>query len=108
MAKRSRVTRQDFEHIHSTSVKRYHGEFFSLVVITASGTKFTCVVSKKIAARAVERNRIKRRCREAARAALGSTRHEIAFVFYAKRQAREAAFAAIKKDVETLIKKSRG
>lgn len=68
------------------------------------------VVSKKIAARAVDRNRTERRCREAVRAHMLRIRKPLApphaglaLVFHGKREAISASFEETKKDIETLL-----
>lgn len=65
--------------------------------------KIACVVSKKVAARASARNAIRRRCREAARAELARIKEPCTLVFYAKREAAEATFSDLKRDVEKLV-----
>ena len=67
------------------------------------GPKCACVVSKKVSPKAVERNLIKRRCREAARALILKRNEALALVFYAKREARGAAFENIRKDTASLL-----
>ena len=62
-----------------------------------------CVVSKKVAARAVDRNYIQRRCRETVRPRLVHIDQPLALVFYAKRGVATASFADVKKDIEELL-----
>jgi len=81
---------------------------FSLVATPLPGSvlsKFTCAVSTTVARKAVERNRVKRLCREAVRKTLGKVKRPLALAFYAKREAREASYADIARDIETLIAK---
>lgn len=82
-----------------------HGQYFTLTLsaLTGEGPKSACVVSKKIAARAVDRNRIQRRCREVVRSYIGQIEQPIALVFYGKRGAGAASFADTKKDIENLL-----
>ena len=68
--------------------------------------RFTCVVSKKVASKAHERNAIKRRCREAARVALKEAPPRV-LAFHALRSAHEASFFEIEKDVQKLIESLR-
>lgn len=88
--------------------RRVHGLLFSLAISPlAQGettTKFACVVSKKVSPKAVERNRIKRRCREAARAFMSDDSPR-ALVFVAKRTARDATSGDLTRDIESLLKK---
>ena len=65
--------------------------------------KFACVVSKKIAAHAVDRNRIRRLCREAFRAIPGTILNAQAIVFYAKKESKNATFPEVASDVKKLL-----
>lgn len=101
MPSRFRLTRADFAGMRG--FKRLHGRFFSLSFgeLPGRGPGAACVVSKKVAARAVERNRIKRRCRSV----LGRLMHAASpvFVLIAKKGAGEASFADVSADIESLI-----
>ncbi len=90
--------------------KRYHGRFFSLSVASlplGRHSSLACVVSKKVASKAVQRNLIKRRCREALRACIqkGINVPSSIFVFRAKKDASNAAFADVFHDISGLIDK---
>src|SRR3989338_9429348 len=105
MPKKSRLSRADFIKLPRSS-RRVHGNFFSLVAIPAEytpGPRAACVVSKKIAVRAVDRNKIERRCREALRPHMSQIKKSIALIFHAKREARDASYAEIVRDVEKLL-----
>ncbi|MDP2648757.1 MAG: ribonuclease P protein component [Patescibacteria group bacterium] len=106
MPKRSRLTRSDFTDLRRAPLRRMSGAYFSLSCTSlpdGESAKAACVVSKKVAARAVARNRIKRICREAVRAHLSSVKPPQAFVFTAKRAAAAASPADIRGDVERLL-----
>ena len=62
------------------------------------------VVPKKIARRAVDRNRIERRCREALRPLIKNIQKPVAFIFHAKREAQEASYAEVALDVGKLLR----
>ena len=98
-----KLTRPEFGSI--TQGKRLHGRYFSLRVAPLIGdtAKFACVVSTKVARRAVERNRIKRRCRMVAQNLFSSEHTSQAFVFYAKREALEATYEDVKRDMTDLL-----
>ncbi len=109
MPKKYRLSRADFLRRAREKVKRVHGTYFSLTVAPTSdaeGTKASCVVSKKIAAHAVDRNRIKRRCRESFRPILPHIREPSAVIFYAKREVAKASFDEIRRDITRLIEKA--
>jgi len=95
------------EEIRNLSGKRLHGKLFSMLVAPIKGTGVKCatVASKKVARRAVERNKIKRRCRAALSKRIMNIQKPIALVFYAKSDAKIAKFSAIEADIETLLSK---
>ncbi len=105
MPKKYRLSRAEFLRLPKAGSKRAHGEYFSLTLspLPNGGPKTACVVSKKIAARAVDRNRIQRRCREVVRSYIGKIGKPLALVFYGKRGAAAASFANTKKDIESLL-----
>jgi ribonuclease P protein component len=69
----------------------------------ARAVRFTCVVSKKTARKAVDRNRLKRRCREAVRAHVGRIHVPVTVVAYPTREALTASAAQLKDAVGTLL-----
>ncbi len=85
--------------------RRLHGSLFSLSVfpLPSGEAKFACVVSKKVAPKAHDRNLLKRRCRESARPVLARVHSSLALVVSAKRAAAHASFAMIRKDIEELL-----
>jgi ribonuclease P protein component len=85
--------------------RRVHGRFFSLVVVPIPGTHAKCagVVSKKVARLAVERNKIKRRCRAVLSKRVSRIGKPVALIFYAKRETKGAEFIEIERDIETLL-----
>lgn len=110
MTTKRNVTRSDFKLIAKARFRREHGTFFSISFGTLPGQangapKIACVVSKKTVARAVDRNRIKRMCREAAQACLAGVMAPRTLVFYAKRPAAGASFTMIQEDIKRLIGK---
>jgi len=103
MTKIYRLSRADFSSLNP--FLKEGGRFFTLTVAKSSDGQphFACIVSKKTAHRAHERNRIKRRCRAAVREI--SPREPFAFVFTAKRSALDAEYAEILTDVRSLFVK---
>ena len=82
--------------------RRFSGTFFSLAIGKRSRTGVACVVSKKVAPRAVDRNQVKRRAK-AVLASLLSSLSPAAYVLYAKSGAVDAAFLEVKRDIEKLV-----
>jgi ribonuclease P protein component len=100
-----RLTRADFTRIRSGSPRRFHGRYFSLSITRQSEgePKFACVVSKKAAKRAVDRNRIKRRAKEALGAMLKGTTVPVSLVLYAKKEALTASYSDLAADIRALL-----
>lgn len=108
MAKTIRLSRADFGAIGAP--RRFHGSLFSLSVSSLPEGRqhaSACVVSKKIAAKAVQRNLLRRRCREAVRVHIRklAASSPFALVFRAKKAAEHASFADIEQEVSMLIDK---
>ncbi len=106
MPKKYRLSHADFARIPRAKARRIHGTYFSLTVAPlpeGSGPKTACVVSKKIAARAIDRNGIQRRCREVLRSHLINIKQPFALVFHAKREAVSASLADTKKDIDLMV-----
>lgn len=107
MPKKHRLSRADFVHLLRPA-RRIHGNYFSLTATPSAvltEPKVACVVSKKIAARAVDRNRVKRQCREALRPFIKEVQKPTALIFRAKREAVEATFAEIRQDIQKLLER---
>ncbi len=105
MPKKYRLSHAELIGLSKPS-RRVHGSYFSLTVtpLPASlGAKVACAVSKKVSARAVDRNRIERACREALRPLMEEIQKPVALIFYAKREAREATSALIARDIGKLL-----
>ena len=108
MPRKNSLTHADFVRADMAKFRRERGSLFILSFGVLAGQKPTdlkvaCVVSKKTAARAVDRNLIKRRWREAMRQCLPSAPAPSALVFYAMRPAGNASYADIKNDVGALV-----
>jgi ribonuclease P protein component len=112
MPKSNRLSRADI--VSLKPLRREHGRFFTVTIGAprpsaeggpASGGKFACVVSKKVALRANKRNLIKRRLRSALRAAHLSVDSDM--IFTAKRAAAEATYPDIVADVGVLVNRLR-
>ena len=111
MPKKHRLSHSDFKLVANARFRRERGKYFTLSYGTIPGTKgvyprIACVVSKKGAARAVDRNLIKRRCRDAAKSFISDIKEPLVLVFYAGRNAKSAPHAEIKKDMHELLQKA--
>lgn len=111
MPKKHRISHSDFKLAAGAGLRRERGAYFILSYGALSGNargsaRMACAVSKKTAAKAVDRNLIKRRCRDAARDLITGVKKPLVFIFYANRNAKGATFTEIKQDVEKLIRKS--
>lgn len=101
------MTRADFDQLTGLRPKKLHGRLFSLSFARdplAKDVKAACVISKKTAARAADRNRIRRRCREILRSGLPLLAKGTILVLYAKKDAVKASFSDMKADIEKLLK----
>ncbi|MEK7133768.1 MAG: ribonuclease P protein component [Patescibacteria group bacterium] len=106
MPKKYRLSHADFVRLSRAKSRRVHGAYFFLTITTlpsSSGPKMASVVSKKVAARAVDRNKIERYCRESLRSHMARIRRPTALVFHAKREATKASFPEIRKDIDGLL-----
>ncbi|QQG38020.1 MAG: ribonuclease P protein component [Candidatus Kaiserbacteria bacterium] len=100
------MRRKDFLALKGARGRRAHGRYFSVLSSSLSGeTRYACVVSKKIAARAVDRNRVRRIWREALRAHQKSPPAGLALVFHAKKEAIGTSLTEISRDIAALIER---
>lgn len=110
MPRKRSLARTDFLRLAGARARRFHGALFSLSVSGlpsgVRGPKYACVVSKKVSPKAVERNLLKRWCREAVRTLVLQRVEPLALIFYAKREARGATFADIRKDTTSLLERA--
>ena len=101
-----RLTRSGLAQLQRAGVRRLHGAYFSLVaapLAESKVSKFTCAVSVKASRKAVERNLVKRRCREAVRGTLAKVKRPLGLAFYAKREAVQAQYVELARDIEKLV-----
>ena len=112
MPKHQRLSRADFLLMDTARSRRFYGAYFNVsippqkVENSINKPKFACIVSKKIAARAVDRNRIRRLCKEAFRTTVTPVTQAQGFIFYAKKESKRATFADVISDVKELLSKA--
>jgi ribonuclease P protein component len=100
---RNSLTHKDFIQRPQKTVS---GAFFTISLLSSStSSRFSCVASKKLSLKAVERNRAKRRTRAIATAVLKG--RPGAFVIIIKRAALEGAREALRADLEKLVERVR-
>lgn len=102
MPKKSRLTGAEIRSIRSP--RRVHGSYFSLSIsaTAADAVRFACVVSKKVAARAVDRNLLKRRCREIVAKRISYVPSGT-YLLYAKKGALSATYKDLERDIVQML-----
>ena len=108
MPKKQRITRADFSTLSPRRQSRLFGVYFSASVSyeaskAATLPRYACVVSKKVAPKAHDRNLIKRRCREAIRPHLKEMQAPLALVLHARKEVVGTSFASIREDLDNLL-----
>ncbi len=84
--------------------RRLAGEFFSLGIARSDRRGAACVVSKKVAAHAVDRNTVKRRVRAILMQELPLL-SPATYVLYAKKGVVEATFVDVRSDLVKLFRR---
>ena len=109
MPKKHRLTHAELEELQGASGKRLQGRLFSLRAIPFPGTspRIAIVVSKKANAKAVVRNKIRRRCRSVIASLLPSIPAGFALIVAARREAAGASFEEVRTDLTALVGKLR-
>lgn len=108
MPGRYRVSRADFAKMRG--FRRLSGALFTLSFGEVLGRRTpgaAVVVSKKVAAKAVARNTIKRRARAVLTGELKGNDSPTVFVLIAKKEAHKALFSAVQADIRALVAKAR-
>ncbi len=104
MSAPQRLSRHDFNHLKVE--RRVGGTYLTLAIGSVHGRQvrgFACVVSKKAARKAVDRNRIKRRIRAIFQKIIPSLPHPTVVVVYAKSGASNAQIDDLRKDIYPLL-----
>ncbi len=108
LPKQNRLTKQsDFDKVNKKG-KVCGGRF--LILKTAKNnlesSRFAFIVSQKISKKAVVRNKIKRKLREAVKNNLSEIKSGYDIVFFTKKAIEEKNYLEIKKEIENLIYKA--
>ena len=106
MPRNNRLTRADFSLLLKAKTRRINGTYFTVSVLKTEGetvSKVSCVVSKKVSTRAVDRNRIKRRVREVVRPLLLDLPQPVLLMIYAKKESLRALFEETREDIATIF-----
>lgn len=107
LKKQKRVTTRLFPS-HGAG-KRYHSPFLTLRVVKNGGDeypRFAFVVSKKVAKKAVERNRLKRRGYEATRTFSDDIVEPVLCIFYPKKEIHTLSFKELTAEIGSLLEKA--
>ncbi|RJR12878.1 ribonuclease P protein component [Candidatus Parcubacteria bacterium] len=102
------LSRAEIVAFQRTVRKKVHGELFSVAVAHGAATpslRYACVVSKKIARKAVERNRIKRLCRAALQKESKTIAKPLTVLLYAKGGAVHASSQEVSQEIQSLLRK---
>lgn len=96
----SRITRAEFDLFRPT--RRFSGRLFSVEMSLHEHMAVACVVSKKVAPHAVDRNKIRRRVREILRT-LPQPDTAAMVVFRARAGAQDASLELCKREILGLV-----
>lgn len=88
---------------------RVSGDFFSMDAqkVPHAPSRGACVVSKKVAPRATQRNFIKRRARSILARLLDNTSPPLHVVVYARQGALAASFRDLEQDIQKMLRRIR-
>ena len=103
----NRMSRVDVEQVLKNRAYRVRSILYSALIYplpSSQSTRFTSVVSKKITRHAVDRNRIKRRTREAVRSVEWSQKPHLV-ILYPTQAVAKISFEEIVADLQALVKK---
>ncbi len=99
-----RISRSEFQDMRG--FKRLNGSLFTLSWGSLPGRTTpggACIVSSKVAPRAVDRNKIKRRCRSILAQILAKSPAGKLYIMVAKKAALDASYREVQKEIASLI-----
>jgi len=104
LAKKERLSKSDFSRFFSSG-KRLHSPLFTLIFSPHKTSHGSVVVSKKVARRAVDRNRMRRRIYDMLRGHLRGGAPAGVYILLVKKAALSATYDELKEALDDLIKK---
>jgi ribonuclease P protein component len=105
LPKEGRLSRKEIDLLKQKNFPVVQGKLFGLIFLPAAERKFGVIISAKVAKKAVDRNKIKRRLMAALRAQKPTELKSGWFLFLAKRTSNKAGFGEYLKEVEFLFSK---
>lgn len=104
LPKKERLSREEFNRFFSMG-KRSHSPSFQCIYAPFSSLHASVVVSKKIAGKAVDRNRIRRRIYDIVRHYRSDTQLKGVFIFVAKPDVRKISYQSLKEEIYSHLQK---
>ncbi|MCX6731554.1 MAG: ribonuclease P protein component [Candidatus Parcubacteria bacterium] len=104
LAKKNRINKKLFEEIFKRG-KIFSSPNLSLKIAptTEKQSRFTFVVSSKVAKRAVDRNKIKRRARNIVRKFLPEIKKQINAIIFFRKGAGKMTFSELEKEINDIF-----
>lgn len=107
LPKKNRIDKKIFKEVFSRA-KNFHGKLVSLKIaqIEEENPRFAFVVPAKIAKKAVDRNKLKRRLRYIVAKILPSFKKNIAIMIFLKKGSEKLNFKELENEITAIFKKS--
>ncbi|NBD74009.1 ribonuclease P protein component [Patescibacteria group bacterium] len=104
LPRRSRLGRRGIEALYRSRTDRVHSAHLTLIFSPAPQHRWSVVISKKVARRAVARNHLKRQLAALLREGVLPALSPCHGLLVAKKGAAELSFSELREEVATLIK----
>ena len=107
LPKNKKASRQTIARIEPSS-RNYYSVFMTLRITKTSPKKarFACVVSKKVAVKATDRNTLRRRCYTVLEHFYKEIHPNMTGIWYLKKNAIKISYTTLQKEMHTLLRKS--
>ena len=102
LSKKNRLTSREFKTFFSEG-KKHHTPLFTVVYVPYDTFHTSVVVPKKVAKRAVDRNKMRRRVYGAVQQSTTQKNTTGVFIFLMKKEAFEVEYAVLKEAVSKLL-----